>query len=160
MAKKEPFVRTSSTRGRKPFEPTPEQRKLVLTLCGYGVPEITIANELKIDPKTLRKCFREELDHGMAKANMLVAESLFKKALGDGNGSVAAAIFWAKTRLCWRETNRTEHSGPDGKPIEIETSQKNLDVRDLTAAQREQLKDILAVVMEKNEGEEEDGEDE
>lgn len=115
--------------GRKPFAPTPENKKIVLALAGYGVPEFAIASELKIDPKTLRKHFRHELDHGISKANALVAESLFKKAIGNGTGGVAAAIFWAKTRMGWRETVVNEHSGPNGGPIET----KDTSARDIIA---------------------------
>ncbi len=35
---------------------------------------------LDIDPKTLRKHYRYELDHGHTKANAKVAENLFRKA--------------------------------------------------------------------------------
>ena len=51
-----------------------------------------------IDAKTLRKHYREELDTGQIKATVKVAESLFRKALGDGSQSVTAAIFF-KLRL-------------------------------------------------------------
>ena len=37
-----------------------------------------------IDPKTLRKHYRQELDHGHIKANAKVAENLYRKATGDG----------------------------------------------------------------------------
>ena len=50
------------------------------------------------------------------------AEFLFEQATGqrgDGSAAVTAAIFWLKTRARWKETIATEHSGPDGKPIEI-----------------------------------------
>ena len=46
------------------------------------------------DPKSLRRHYRHELDHGHAKANAKVAENLFRKATGDGRESVTAAIFW------------------------------------------------------------------
>ena len=32
-----------------------------------------------------------------------VAESLFRKATGDGSQAVTAAIFWLKTRARWKE---------------------------------------------------------
>lgn len=35
-------------------------------------------------PKTLRKHYRDELDTGQVKASAKVAESLFRKAVGDG----------------------------------------------------------------------------
>ena len=56
-----------------------------------------------IDPKTLRKHYRDELDTGQIKATAMVAESLFRKATTDGPQSVTAAIFWLKTRGGLRE---------------------------------------------------------
>ena len=73
-------------------------------MAGYGVPELSIARVVGIDPKTLRKHYREELDTGQIKATAKVAESLFRKATSDGSQSVTAAIFWLKTRGGWRET--------------------------------------------------------
>ena len=57
-----------------------------------------------IDPKTLRRHYRNELDVGHVKAIAKVAESLFRKAMGDGSQSVTACIFWLKTRGGWRES--------------------------------------------------------
>jgi len=73
-------------------------------MAGYGVPELSIARVVGIDAKTLRKHYRDELDTGQIKATAKVAESLFRKATGDGSQSVTAAIFWLKTRGGWRET--------------------------------------------------------
>ena len=73
-------------------------------MAGYGVPEHAISRVLAIDPKTLRKHYRDELDTGQVKATAKVAESLFRKATSDGSQSVTAAIFWLKTRGGWRET--------------------------------------------------------
>ena len=73
-------------------------------MAAYGVPESVVARVLAIDPKTLRKHYRDELDTGQIKATAKVAESLFRKATGDGSQSVTAAIFWLKTRGGWRET--------------------------------------------------------
>jgi hypothetical protein len=38
-------------------------------MAGYGVPEADIAGVIGVDPKTLRKHYRSELDHGHVKAN-------------------------------------------------------------------------------------------
>jgi hypothetical protein len=80
-------------------------------MAGYGVPETEIAGVLGVDPKTLRKHYRAELDHGHTKANARVAESLYRKATSDGPQSVTAAIFWLKTRAGWRETLVQQHAG-------------------------------------------------
>ena len=66
-------------------------------MAGYGIPEAEIARVLGIDPKTLRKHYRDELDTGHVIANAKVAESLFRKATGDHRQLVTAAIFWLKT---------------------------------------------------------------
>jgi hypothetical protein len=73
-------------------------------MAAHGVAEADIARVLAIDPKTLRKHYRDELDTGHIKANSKIAESLYRKALGDGAQSVTAAIFWLKTRARWKET--------------------------------------------------------
>src|SRR5664279_6368859 len=90
--------------GRKAHRPDPTNRRQVEAMAGYGVPELAIARVIAIDPKTLRKHYREELDTGQIKATAKVAESLFRKATSDGSQSVTAAIFWLKTRGGWRET--------------------------------------------------------
>jgi hypothetical protein len=73
-------------------------------MAAYGVPEFDVARVVGIDPKTLRKHYRDELDNGQIKATAKVAESLFRKATGEGPQSVTAAIFWLKTKGGWRET--------------------------------------------------------
>jgi hypothetical protein len=99
--------------------PEPALRRQVEAMAGYGIPELGIARVIGVDPKTLRKHYRSELDLGHIKANSAVAQSLFKKATGDGPQSVTAAIFWAKTRMGWKETIVNEHGGVDNNPVRI-----------------------------------------
>lgn len=91
--------------------PDEMMRRQVEALAGYGVPETEIAGLLTIDPKTLRRHYRHELDHGHTRANAKVAENLYRKATGEGREAVTAAIFWLKARAGWRETTRVEHEG-------------------------------------------------
>lgn len=91
------------------FEPTDEQRRTVRAMSGFGVPQPDIATHIGIDPKTLRKHFREDLDRGSIEATAKVAQSLFRMAT-EGN-NVAAAIFWMKARAGWREKQQIELSG-------------------------------------------------
>lgn len=97
---------------RPSFQPTDAQRRQVEAMAGYGIPHDDIARVLTIDPKTLRKHFRDELATGATKATARVAESLYKKATGDGAAAVTAAIFWLKTRAGWKEPER-ERDAPD-----------------------------------------------
>ena len=92
------------------FKPTDEERKLVEQMSAVGIPQSNIAMVIRdgIDDKTLRKLFRKELDTAATKANAKIGGTLFNKAV---NGDTSAAIFWAKTRMGWKETNVTEHAG-------------------------------------------------
>ena len=83
------------------FQPTEEQRRMVKAMSGFGVPHDDIATLVEVDPKTLRKYFRVELDRGSIEATAKVGQSLFRMA--TEGGSVAAAIFWMKARAGWRE---------------------------------------------------------
>jgi hypothetical protein len=100
---------------RPSHKPEPNQRRQVETLAGFGIPEAEIAGLVQIDPKTLRKHYRQELDHGHTKANAKVAENLYRMALGQGREAVTAAIFWLKTRARWKETmvNEVTHDVAD-----------------------------------------------
>lgn len=86
--------------------PDQETRERVKALAGFGLKQDQIAEVEDIDPKTLRKHYRAELDTGVANANAQVAQSLFRKAMGSGPGSVSAAIFWLKARAGWSEKVR------------------------------------------------------
>jgi len=103
--------------GRRAHSPEPAGRRQVEAMSAYGIPEADIARVLGIDPKTLRKHYRDELDLGSVKANSRMAENLYKKAMGDGPQSVTATIFWLKTRAQWKETTVQEHTGAGGGPV-------------------------------------------
>jgi hypothetical protein len=87
----------------KEHEPNEKDRKTVETMAAHGIPELDIAQVIGISAPTLRKWYRNELDTGAIKANSMVAQSLYQKALGSGNGAVAACIFWLKVRAGWVE---------------------------------------------------------
>lgn len=81
-------------------------------MAAYGIPETDISRVVGVDPKTLRKFYREELDLGTTKANAQVAGFLFNSAK---SGNVTAQIFWLKTRARWKETPaELRHSGAVG----------------------------------------------
>jgi hypothetical protein len=97
---------------RKAHQPDTAQRRQVETMSAYGIPETDISRVVGIDPKTLRKHYRDELDLGTTKANAQVAGFLFNSAR---NGNVSAQIFWLKTRAQWRETpSEHRHTGAFG----------------------------------------------
>jgi len=103
--------------GRPAFQPTDAERKQVEALSGYGLPieQIAVLVRDGIDTDTLRKHFAQELISGKAKANGQVGKTLFQKVMA---GDTAAAIWWSKTQMRWKEVQHHEHSGVDGAPIE------------------------------------------
>lgn len=110
--------------GRKRFKPDEKQRLTVSIMAACGMPHAEIARQiinpdtgLPISEPTLRSAFRDDLAAGKSRANALVAQSLFKKATGEGKGAVAAAIFWLKTQARWKEP-RADDQDDDGKPPE------------------------------------------
>lgn len=100
----------------KAHEPTKDRRQLVQLHAMVGTPQSVIADILGIDDKTLRLHYRAELDHATAQANAQIGGVLYNKAT---KGDTAAAIFWLKTRAGWKETERKEHTGPDGGALEV-----------------------------------------
>jgi len=114
--------------GRRAHKPDPAQRRQVEAMAAYGIPEIDISAVLGLDPKTLRKHYRDELDLGETKANAQVAGFLFNSAR---TGNVTAQIFWLKTRARWRET-----------PVELKHS-GSIARRDVREMSDEELMDII-----------------
>src|SRR6266478_5843291 len=99
--------------GRRAHRPDPSQRRQVEAMAAYGISEDNISRVIGIDPKTLRKHYRDELDLGETKANAQVAGFLFNAAK---SGNVTAQIFWLKTRAKWRESPvELKHSGAIAK---------------------------------------------
>jgi len=86
---------------RQQYKPTDAQRREVLTMTGFGIRQSDICKALHIDLKTLRKHFRRELDTGAVEANVRIAQSLYAMATREKN--VAAAIWWTKARMGWKE---------------------------------------------------------
>ncbi len=99
--------------GVKGFHPTPEQRRTVETLAAYGTPHVEIGWALQIDAKTLRKHFRDELDHAKGRASAKVAETLFRLAIGteERAPNVGACIFWLKAQAGWSEKHELTGAG-------------------------------------------------
>jgi hypothetical protein len=88
--------------------PLPYSSKIE-AMAGYGLSPADIARVLDIDVDELKASYEKELAGGHIKANARVAESLYRKAIGEGRESVTAAIFWLKTRARWKEVSVHEH---------------------------------------------------
>jgi hypothetical protein len=109
--------------GRSTFKPTDEQRELVMQLAAFGLRHTEIvlfvkaANGKTISEPTLLKNFAAELSTGKVKANVKVAQTLYKKAI---SGDTTSIIFWLKSQAGWKDTQRVELTGKDGGPVQTE----------------------------------------
>jgi len=120
-------------------QPTEKTRAEIIALRSYGVPIKEVAAYIGIDDKTLYKYYREELENSAIKANANVGKFLYQAASGQAlttgathSDCVRAAMFWAKTRMGWKETNVQEHTGANGTEtqsqkviIEVVDARKN-----------------------------------
>lgn len=119
-------------------------------LCLLGATDKELAGFFEVAESTLglwklkHAAFSEAIKKGKAKADSTVAESLFKRANGYSHDAVkivadskaqtsmavpytehyppdtVACIFWLKNRQKEKWRDRTEHTGPDGTPIQVE----------------------------------------
>jgi hypothetical protein len=129
--------RHMAKRGHPTFQPTDKQRGQVEAMARYGIPQDEIARAIGISRPTLLKHFVEEIQTGATKANAQVGEFLFSTIVGaqipgrppvtDDRARVTAAIFWAKTRMNWKETSIHKHTGTEGDPIKIDARATLLD---------------------------------
>jgi hypothetical protein len=126
--------------GRAPFEPSEEQRAAVYHYACVGVPQDIIATLMGFSQDTLFKYFETELHTAGPAATANIAGTLYQKAM---RGDTASAIFWMKTRGGWRETNRTELTGPDGRPIQTQSQVVHLDTSALDVEARDALQQAL-----------------
>ena len=133
--------RPEKRNGRPPYEPTDAVREQVKTMSGFGVLDYQIAMVIGISQPTLKKYFSTELAVGEVIANNNVARSLYRKATGDGNGSVIAAMFWLKCRAGWQE-KRDPAVAPEPKPEPLgKKAQREADA--LTAQQGTSWEQLL-----------------
>ena len=99
--------------GRPPHVPTEALRKQVEAMASFGVPQDAIADVLGIAIRTLTNHYKATIRTASTKANAMVAQSLFNKAIGTGPGSVEAAKFWLRTRAGWSENPSGPADGDD-----------------------------------------------
>ena len=104
--------------GRKPFEPTAQERKQVEAMAGVGLPHDQIGALVRdgVCTDVIRQYFAKELKAGKAKASAKIGQTLFNRAIG---GETAALIWWTKSQMGWKEKRELDISNPDGtmRPI-------------------------------------------
>lgn len=106
--------------GRPPVEITDEQVEQIEKLAAL-LTQDQIADFLGISDRTLREKISRDprissaYARGRAKAISLMARSVFRDGLA---GDSQAARFYLSTQAGWRETQKHEHTGEGGGPVE------------------------------------------
>jgi hypothetical protein len=130
-------------RGQPKFEPTQEQRSQVKLMKALAIPEDWICQTITnprtgkpVAPMTLARAFAAELESGATEFHALVGNFILcailgkKPALGDAIKSeqvrMTAAIFYAKTKMGWRETVVNERANKDDKPFLVDDARQRL----------------------------------
>jgi hypothetical protein len=96
--------------GRPAIKRSGTKAALVEAMAQYGVPQDEIAAKIGMSVDTMVKLYKQELITGRTNANVKVGKRLFDKAM---SGDTTALIFWAKTRMGWREIQKIDLSSSD-----------------------------------------------
>ena len=100
-------------RGRPSYAKSKENQLLVIQYRGSGCTEAEVAVLMGCDPKTLRKHFSRELDHGALFLDAMMTEVLVKKALGGHVGAAKEVREMTQTRA------RKGAQKPEPKPVPL-----------------------------------------
>ena len=113
--------RPKGSKASNKFEPTDQQRQLVVMMTSNGVKHTEQARALNCGERTLQKYFKDELAFGKMRATAHVSGALYRNAM---EGNVSAQIFWLKSQGGWREADRLEITGANGKDLLTDTERE------------------------------------
>jgi mannose/fructose/N-acetylgalactosamine-specific phosphotransferase system component IIC len=102
-----------------PHVPSEPARQAVRAMVITGIPLTRIASALKMKITTLNRYYQAEIDESADRANTQVVANLHRIAIGKSPQAMAAAAFWCKTKMGWRETSRVEADIVDRKELII-----------------------------------------
>jgi len=87
----------------------------VLRLAGLGLDDREIAVVLNMRPSFVRLWYRRELETGALKITVEVAQAMLR--LAKSGKSLAASVFWLKSRAGWRDGS--DNAGRDGTSLTV-----------------------------------------
>lgn len=132
------------TGGQNKVTLTEDQARQVEVLTRHGLRMEDIAELFGIGVATFKRIAARDpmvadtLKKGREDANRKVLETAHRMAVSGKHP--AMTIFWLKARMGWRETQRLEHTGPDGTPIR---TQSKVDLTKLTSVQLKTIEQAI-----------------
>ena len=89
------------SRGRPPHRPTPQDRRTVEALAGFGIPAAKAAEVIGIAQSTLFKHYPTELRRGSSLVEAKLVGNLLRLAGGTDGTALKAIIFSLQCRFGW-----------------------------------------------------------
>jgi hypothetical protein len=145
----------SKSPGAKPIgRPTdyrPEMCGKVIAAMATGLSLDAAAAEIGISPRSAYKFQREfpKFAHAVEQGRALSLAFWERRSIAvatgqPGNAAIISLGLRNRSRSAsgWHEAVRTEHSGPDGQPMQVE-QKSTIDVSGLNTTQLHQLRDLL-----------------
>jgi hypothetical protein len=123
-------------RGKPRHIPTDVLRAQVSAYQICGVPHHEIAHLIGVNIRTLLKYYQFELTHAKNRANAIVNQRLFAQT----KTNPAAAIFWHKAQMGWRETQQVVLPGIGENPALPPAPNQSVSEEEATAAYLELIK--------------------
>lgn len=123
------------TKGAKAAKYDESNAMTVRALSQYGVPQEDIAAQIGCCVETMVGLYAREMAEGRAVANAKIGKRLFAKAM---DGDTASLIFWAKTRMGWRETQKVDVTSSDGtmSPVPLTINLADLSAEEIATKVR------------------------
>lgn len=103
-------------RGPKKWELPETDLKTLESMAAVGISLQQMAKIHGISEETLSNRYGDRIENARSKAVASVGGALYRKAMA---GNVPCMIFYLKTQGRWREVDRLEVTGKDGKEIKV-----------------------------------------
>jgi hypothetical protein len=138
--------------GRKPFQPTAEQRKYVSQMAAVGIAQEQIARAIVdggIAVETLQKYFNEELETASIKANAAIGGAAFKRAM---SGDPTMLKWWTAVKMGWRDPGTTPVTN---NVLQVQSEPGKTRISLVQSMSDEQLESFLRVIHDSSGGDKE-----
>ncbi len=120
-----PVQKLRDPRGRPAYAKTKENQLLVMTLAARGWSAEQIGPFMGADPKTIRKHFSRELEHGALFLEGMAMQVLVNKALGGHAGSVTKLLDMMESRVAPKgQKDKPAKPVPLGKKDQLDAAAK------------------------------------
>ncbi len=120
--------KTIKNQGRPAYQPTEKDRKIVVMMVGFGIPQEKICLAIGITIHTLEKYFKSEIKTGAAQVEAQLVGNLLKLSNGNDGTALKATMFALQCRFGWSQYAPPPPAlkdEPPGKKEQLEQEARN-----------------------------------